>query len=97
MINGTEHPRELLGGYVLGALERKEAARVRRHLQRCRECRRAYERLAAIPPLIDLLEPSEEGASEPPPSATAGDPAQERACRRRPWWRRWPPLQRRSS
>lgn len=96
MVNGPDHPRELLGGYVLGALERKEAARVRRHLQRCVECRQAYERLAAIPPLIDLLEPSEEGASEPSPPAVAGDPAQERARQRRPWWRRWRPLYRRS-
>jgi len=84
------HPRELLGGYVLGALERREAARVRRHLRRCRECRTTYERFANLPPLIDLLEPSEEGVPEPP--RVAGDPARERAGWRRWPWRRQPPL-----
>lgn len=84
------HPSELLGGYVLGALERREAALVRRHLRRCGDCRRTYERLASLPSLIDLLEPSEEGAPEPP--LVAGDPARERARWRRWTWRRQPPL-----
>jgi anti-sigma-K factor RskA len=84
------HPRELLGGYVLGALERREAALVRRHLRRCGDCRRTYERLASLPSLIDLLEPSEEGAPEPP--SAAGDPVRERARWRRRSWRRQPPL-----
>jgi anti-sigma-K factor RskA len=89
MPTSQRHPRELLGGYVLGALERREAALVRRHLRRCWECRTTYERLANLPSLIDLLEPSEEGAPEPP--TVAGDPVRERArWRRRPW--RQPPL-----
>jgi anti-sigma-K factor RskA len=53
----SPHVREELGAYVLGALEHHEAQHVRAHLERCAACRAAHERLAAVPPLLELVEP----------------------------------------
>jgi hypothetical protein len=63
-----ETHRELLGGYVLGALEAEEAETVRAHLESCPECAAEHARLAGLPALLDMaagLEPSGEGL---PPS-----------------------------
>lgn len=55
-----------LGSYALGGLEPDEAAAVERHLQTCAECRQAYSRLASLPVLLDLVEPSQAIELSPP-------------------------------
>jgi anti-sigma factor RsiW len=47
------HVREQLGGYVLGGLEREEAALVAAHLAVCASCRREYDELVGLPALLD--------------------------------------------
>ena len=59
--------REDLGGYVLGALEPDEAARVRAHLDSCPGCAAAYRELARLPELLDLSAGLEPAALRPPP------------------------------
>lgn len=59
-----ETHRELLGGYVLGALEPEEAEAVRTHLETCEECRIEHRELAGLPALLDLaagVDPSGDG------------------------------------
>ncbi|CAN5911540.1 hypothetical protein BH23ACT11_BH23ACT11_30080 [soil metagenome] len=64
MASEHQHVDDLLGPYLMGALETEEAAEVREHLSRCDECRaeamsiqRSHEQLAAF---ADI-------AQEPPP------------------------------
>jgi anti-sigma factor RsiW len=45
----------LLGSYSLGGLEREETLAVEAHLSACAGCREAFERIAALPPLLDTL------------------------------------------
>ncbi len=54
-MNG-DHVREELGGYLLGALDPSEADHVREHLERCEECSREHERLAAVSPALSFLQ-----------------------------------------
>ena len=54
--------RHDIGGYVLGALESDEVARLEAHLDACPECRAELERLSGVSPLLDLV-------VEPPPVA----------------------------
>jgi hypothetical protein len=70
--------RELLGVYVVGAIEPGERAAVDEHLSQCYECR---EELAALAPLPALLHrvPAEEAerillAGEPPADVTGPSP-----------------------
>jgi hypothetical protein len=68
-MNEQSHPwREDLGAYLVGALDTDEAARMRRHLEECAECRAEYAELA---PVVDLLAkvPAEALAPETTPSA----------------------------
>lgn len=60
--------RNLIGGYVLDALDPDEMASVRRHLAVCSACASEHERLAGIPSLLDLTG-STENAYEAPPAA----------------------------
>jgi Anti-sigma-K factor rskA/Putative zinc-finger len=60
--------RELLGGYVLQALEPDEAAELRQHLRSCPECRSEHAELAPVPALLDMLGSSDEAAESPPPA-----------------------------
>jgi anti-sigma factor RsiW len=62
-VNGCDHVRTELGGYVLGALEPAEADSVREHLERCSECAREHAAIAQLPALLTLAEPIE---SAPP-------------------------------
>lgn len=64
------HVRQLLGVYVLGALEPGDDHAVAAHLRRCAPCRTAYLELAEAPSLLALLteadlEPTEESPSGP--------------------------------
>ncbi|AYG79201.1 hypothetical protein DWB77_01311 [Streptomyces hundungensis] len=64
------HVRQLLGAYVLGALEPGDDHAVAAHLRRCAPCRTAYLELAEAPSLLALLteadlEPTEESPSGP--------------------------------
>jgi anti-sigma factor RsiW len=58
--------RELLGGYVLGALDPDEVAVVERHMETCPRCGREYGELSALPRLLDLAGSSEAKLESPP-------------------------------
>jgi anti-sigma-K factor RskA len=60
--------QELLGGYVLGALDRSERDAVERHLETCPSCRRDRDELAGVPALLDLLDTPEPSPAAPPPT-----------------------------
>jgi hypothetical protein len=77
-MNEQSHPwREDLGAYLVGALDADEAARMRRHLEECAECRAEY---AELVPVVDLLAkvPAEALASEATPSAPSDPEGWER-------------------
>jgi Anti-sigma-K factor rskA/Putative zinc-finger len=57
--------RLALGSYALGGLDPDQAAEVERHLNGCDACRTAYERLARLPALLDLVEPSQSPREHP--------------------------------
>jgi anti-sigma factor RsiW len=59
--------RELLGGYVLQALEQHEAEVMRRHLEACPRCRREHAELAGVPPLLNTLDAPDAVPAAPPP------------------------------
>ena len=67
-MTGCTDCRELLGGYVLDALEPDEAAAIRRHLETCPDCRVEHAELAGVPALLTLLGDSD-AAPDPPPRA----------------------------
>ncbi|MFF2727867.1 zf-HC2 domain-containing protein [Streptomyces sp. NPDC058008] len=50
------HVRQLLGAYVLDALDDDESAPVARHLQRCGTCAAAYVEVAEAVSLLALLD-----------------------------------------
>jgi hypothetical protein len=58
--------RELIGGYVLDALEPAEMSAVARHLDGCAECSAEHARLVAIPHVLDLAGAAETAAERPP-------------------------------
>jgi anti-sigma factor RsiW len=60
------HFRELLGGYVLDALEPEDREALRQHLAACPRCRREHTELAGVPAMLDLLDTPEEGPAAPP-------------------------------
>ncbi|HWU07942.1 MAG TPA: zf-HC2 domain-containing protein [Streptomyces sp.] len=51
----TPHVRQLLGAYVLDALEADESGTVARHLQRCGGCAAAYVEAVDAVSLLALL------------------------------------------
>jgi Anti-sigma-K factor rskA/Putative zinc-finger len=55
---------ELVGGYVLGSLDPAEMTEMRRHVAGCPHCGPEADRLAALPGLLDRIEP----ADVPPPA-----------------------------
>jgi anti-sigma-K factor RskA len=67
-VNGCQSHADLLGGYVLGALDPADEAEMRRHLEECEECRREYEALAGIPALLDRIVPADVPPPEPSPA-----------------------------
>jgi hypothetical protein len=58
--------RELIGGYVLEALEPDEMSSVRRHLAGCPECAAEHATLTDIPVLLDLAGATETATEHPP-------------------------------
>jgi anti-sigma-K factor RskA len=93
-VNGCESHADLIGGYVLGALDPAEEAAMRRHLEECEDCRREYEALAGIPALLDRVVPADVPPPEPSPAleeAVLDRVASERSrAVRRPRFA-WPP------
>jgi anti-sigma-K factor RskA len=97
-VSDCAHFRELLGGYVLGALEPDEAEALERHLEACPRCRREHAELASVPPLLGMLDTPETATATPPPEleeAVLDRFARERRrpepARRRLRWRGWAP------
>jgi hypothetical protein len=59
--------REMLGAYVLGALEPAEADEARRHVETCPACAEEYAQLRPLPGLLDLVSVDEVTAPLPQP------------------------------
>lgn len=90
---------ELLGPYVLGALEAAEAEELRRHLAECSSCAAEERALGPLPELLDLVE-ADAPTPEPPPEledAVLDRFVRERSRAKRPapGWLALPPLSRR--
>jgi anti-sigma-K factor RskA len=58
--------RELIGGYVLAALDPGEMHTVSRHLEECRDCAAEHARLGDIPVMLDLAGATEAAYEHPP-------------------------------
>ena len=58
--------RELIGGYVLDALDPAERELVRHHIASCEACAREHAELAAIPALLDTAESADAVPLRPP-------------------------------
>lgn len=58
--------RELIGGYVLDALEADEMEAVARHLDACPACAAEHRRLELIPDLLDMAGAAETDVEHPP-------------------------------
>jgi anti-sigma-K factor RskA len=59
---------QLVGGYVLGALEPDERDEMALHLSTCRACAKEHASLAGLPALLDHIEPEDVPPPMPPPS-----------------------------
>lgn len=62
-MNPCQSHGDLVGGYVLGALEPSEMEEMRRHVETCPHCGPETRRLSALPGLLEAVEP----ADVPPP------------------------------
>lgn len=81
MIRCASHG-ELVGGYVLGALEPSEMEEMRGHVGACPTCGPEARRMAALPGLLDTVQP---GDVPPPAAAPAVEEAiLDRFARERP-------------
>jgi anti-sigma factor RsiW len=90
MVSGCHSHRELIGPYVLGALEPGEAEEMRRHLAECDQCAAEERELAGLPRLLDQAH-AEDSIATPSPrleDAVLDRFVRERAQARRPR-RRW--------
>jgi anti-sigma-K factor RskA len=94
-VSGCSTHGDLVGGYVLGALDPAEQEAMRRHLEECDVCRREYEALAGLPALLDRIVPADVPPPTPSPAleeAVLDRVARERGRAKRPRFGfRWPP------
>ena len=74
--------QQLLGVYVLGAVDARERELVQSHLAGCEECRCELESLQDVPELLDLLAPEDweriagiDTVPDAPPAHDAPPPA----------------------
>ena len=84
--------REMLGGYVLGALEPAEKNAVHTHLAACERCAAEHAELTPLPAMLDLAGSADAVPERPPPAleeAVLDRFARERP--ERPARRRWRP------
>jgi anti-sigma-K factor RskA len=65
-VNRCSSHGELVGGYVLGALEPDEMEEMRQHAAGCPTCGPETRRMAALPGLLDTVKPGD----VPPPAAS---------------------------
>jgi hypothetical protein len=73
MTEHGEHPRQLLGAFVLGHLEPGESAAIEAHLDGCASCREEERELAAVARLLPAGDPARLGASPAPPPSLLDD------------------------
>lgn len=66
MTAACQHCRELIGGYVLDALEPAEREQVRMHIETCEPCAREYAELATLPVLLDAADSVDAVPLRPP-------------------------------
>jgi hypothetical protein len=66
-VSDCAHFRELLGGYVLQALDPDDARALERHLDDCPRCRREHAELAGVPALLEMLDTPDAVPEAPPP------------------------------
>ena len=79
--SGCPTHADLMGGYVLGALQPAEHEEMERHLQTCELCRREHAWLTGLPALLDRIEPAD--VPPPVPSASLEDAVLDRVARER--------------
>jgi Anti-sigma-K factor rskA/Putative zinc-finger len=92
-VSGCETYGELVGGYVLQALDPPEQEAMKRHLEECELCRREYAALSSIPDLLDRIVPADVPPPAPSPAleeAVLDRVARERGRKKRVRFR-WPP------
>jgi len=58
-VTGCREHGDLIGPYVLGALEPAEAVEMERHLAECPSCASERRRLAGLPALLDAAQPDD--------------------------------------
>jgi anti-sigma-K factor RskA len=94
-VSGCQTHGDLVGGYVLDALDPAERDAMRRHLEGCDMCRREYAALSGIPALLDRIVPAD--VPPPEPSPTLEEAVLDRVARERGRTQRsrlqfrWPP------
>jgi anti-sigma-K factor RskA len=92
-VSDCRSQRELIGPYVLGALEPAEMEQVRRHLAQCEQCAAEERQLATLPGLLDHAHADDTIAAPSPQveDAVLDRFVRERAHARRPRrsWRRF--------
>lgn len=80
-MSGCASHGDLIGGYVLGALEPAEREAMRRHLESCEPCRREHAALASLPGLLDQIQPAD--VPPPAPSGSLEEAVLDRVARER--------------
>jgi hypothetical protein len=91
-VKGCRDYGDLIGPYVLGALEPDEAEEMDRHLAECNSCALERSRLASLPALLDAAQPDDVSVPALSPQledAVLDQFVRERARSARPR-RRWP-------
>jgi hypothetical protein len=92
-VSGCRTHHELVGGYLLGALDPAEMEEMHRHVPSCQHCTRELRELGGVPVLLETIEPADVPPPTLPPEteeAVLDRFARERGAapprRRRPQW-----------